>query len=156
MNFGCSWANRCAHLHAGIHEIKSSTHYIPLDFYIQLALSRLSVHTSTSPYMPPPTKVFPETTKKYYQDHLHQVSAESPLKQITQYECDLSHERHVTCVPIDRFFRMWVQAFRQVLCARVRLLTALIVLGEAELWSSVPMSLKPCSILDTLCFLDVI
>ena len=56
--------------------------------------------------MAPPTKVFPASAKSYYLDHQHQVYPESELRQITQYECDLSDRHVVTCVPLDRFFRV--------------------------------------------------
>ncbi|ORY87819.1 hypothetical protein BCR37DRAFT_390336 [Protomyces lactucae-debilis] len=56
--------------------------------------------------MAPPTKVFPETVKPYYSDPQHQVSDASPITQMTQYDCDLSNRKVVTCIPIDRFFRV--------------------------------------------------
>lgn len=62
--------------------------------------------------MAPPTKVFPASAKPYYLDHRHQVSGSSSgssssgseLRQITQYECDLTDHKVVTCVPLERFF----------------------------------------------------
>lgn len=58
--------------------------------------------------MAPPTKVFPGTVKSYYCDDNHSVNEQSPVRQITQYECNLSNVKMVTCIPIDRFFRVYV------------------------------------------------
>lgn len=86
--------------------------------------------------MAPPTKVFPETTKQYYQDVLHQVDQrpDAQVKQMTQFECDLSSSKVVTCVPIDRFFRM--QDFRVAISVCADDLER----KEAALSRSVPMN----------------